>query len=202
MNKKTVYRHNIAAGVSLVLLLTSLSALDAGDKYVVNGNPGAAAPYETWATAADDIQKAVDAAAEGKPVWVRSSARWPFLAQRSYHSVGDTVWVRAGVYDSGGTSNVMIGGYSARWRLPARVAISKTIIVRSENNDPINTVIKGVWSSDGRTNGPDAVRCAYVADGASLIGFTLTGGATLTTNEEYASSPDRSGGGVGRPADG
>ncbi|MFA7157932.1 MAG: hypothetical protein WC299_01420 [Kiritimatiellia bacterium] len=167
------------------------SAVNAGDKYVVKNNPGAAAPYESWATAAGDIQTAVDAAAEGEPVWVRSSARWPFLAQRSYRSPGETVWVRAGVYDSGGKSD----GF---WRskLTNRVAITKAIIVRSENNDPVKTIIKGVWSSDSRTNGPDAVRCVSMADGSALIGFTLTGGATLTTNEEYASSADRSGGGV------
>jgi hypothetical protein len=173
------------------LLLSQGPLAGAADKYVVKDNPGAAAPYESWSTAAGDIQTAVDAAAEGEPVWVRSSARWPFLAQRSFRSPGDTIWVRAGVYDSGGRLD-------GAWRsiLTNRVAISKAVIVRSENNDPINTIIKGVWSSDGRTNGPDAVRCVSMADGSSLIGFTLTGGATLTTNEEYASSPDRSGGGV------
>jgi len=163
----------------------------AGDRYVVKGNPGAAAPYESWATAAGDIQTAVDAAAEGKSVRVRSSARWPFLAQRSYRSAGETVWVRAGVYDAGGKSDVI-------WRakLTNRVAIAKSIVVRSENNDPANTIIKGAWSADGCTNGPGAVRCAYVADGAALIGFTLAGGATLTTNEAWADNSDRSGGGV------
>ncbi|MFA7159913.1 MAG: hypothetical protein WC299_11475 [Kiritimatiellia bacterium] len=167
------------------------SAVNAADKYVVKNNPGAVFPYESWTTAAGDIQTAVDAALEGEPVMVRSSARWPFLAQRSYRSPGETVWVRAGVYDSGGKPDG-----SWRSKLTNRVAISKAIIVRSENNDPVNTIIKGAWSSDGRTNGPGAVRCVSMADGSALIGFTLTGGATLTTNEEYASSADRSGGGV------
>ena len=192
----SVLNQSVSVCMAIGLVLAQAITAGAADKYVVKNNPGAAFPYESWATAAGDIQTAVDAALEGEPVWVRSSTKWPFLAQRAYRSPGETVWVRAGVYDSGGTSNVMIGGYSARWRLPSRVAISKAIIVRSENNDAANTIIKGAWSSDGQTNGPDAVRCAYVADGASLIGFTLTGGATLTTNEEYASSPDRSGGGV------
>lgn len=192
MNKNnTSGRFGVTAVMSNVLFLAFLSAVAAGDKYVVKDNPGAAAPYETWATAAGDIQTAVDAAVEGEPVWVRSSERWPFLALRSYRSPGDTIWVRAGVYDAGGKPD----GF---WRskLTNRVAITKAVIVRSENNDPVNTVIKGAWSSDGRTNGPDAVRCVSMVDGAALIGFTLTGGGTLTTNEDYASSADRSGGGV------
>jgi hypothetical protein len=50
--------------------------------------------------------------------------------------------------------------------------------LRSESDDPAATIVKGVW--DPNTNGPAAVRCVYLAAGASLIGFTLTNGATAT----------------------
>ena len=38
--------------------------------YVVNGNPGAAEPYDTWATAANTIQKAINYSADGAEVIV------------------------------------------------------------------------------------------------------------------------------------
>ncbi len=184
----------IALAITVVFTVTHLAS--ARDLYVVKGNPGAVAPYASWETAASDIQTAVDAAAEGGEVWVRSTVAWPMTAPRTYRSVGDTVWVRAGVYNTGGRSDVFVNGYNSRAKLPNRVAIDKAIVVRSEYNDPAHTIIQGAWSLDGRTNGPGAVRCAYVASGAVLMGFTLTGGATLSTNEAWASSSDRSGGGV------
>jgi hypothetical protein len=51
-------------------------------------------------------------------------------------------------------------------------------------------VIQGAW--DATTNGPLAVRCAWVTNGAILSGFTLQGGATRTNG----GSAVQSGGGV------
>jgi hypothetical protein len=83
---------------------------------------------------------------------------------------GDTVWVSNGVYNTDAPTEY--GGSN-------RVVISKAITVRSANNDPAHTIIQGVWSSDGNTNGPDAVRCVAMFDCSSiLIGFMLTNGAT------------------------
>lgn len=177
--------------IGVLVGLTALAQFAMADRYVVKDNPGAKAPYDSWATAAGDIQTAIDAAAEGPSVFVRSSQGGDFLTERSYRSTGETVWVRAGTYDVGGRP-------SGRWRhaLNNRVAIDKAIAVRSETNDPKTAIIRGGWSSKDHANGPNAVRCAYLADGAALIGFTLTGGATMTMDEQRASDSDRSGGGV------
>jgi hypothetical protein len=86
-----------------------------------NTNP--VPPYSTWATAATNIQHAVDVAA-----------------------TGDEVIVSNGVYDGG-------------------LVVTNPVTLLSVNG-PQFTIING-----GRTN-----RCAYLTDGANLIGFTLTNG--------------------------
>lgn len=184
-------RHRKAAFGATVGLCLVLAGTAAADRFVIKDNPHAAPPYTSWATAAGDIQTAVDAAREGPVVWVRASAPGSILTERSYRAPGETVWVRAGVFDAGGRP-------SGRWRetLTNRLVINKAVVVRSEHNDLENTIIRGVRAGNGRTNGPDAIRCVYIADGASLIGFTLTGGATVTMDETRATGADRSAGGV------
>ncbi|MFH0908258.1 MAG: choice-of-anchor Q domain-containing protein [bacterium] len=96
-------------------------------------------------------------------------------------SDGDTVWVTNGVYDTGG-----VAGYpSVTDLLTNRVAIHKPITVRSVNG-PEATVIEGQGPI-----GNAAVRCVYMTNGASLIGFTLRNGATRSSGVG-----DQSGGGV------
>ena len=91
---------------------------------------------------------------------------------------GAVIWVTNGVYDSGGT---LFDG------LTNRVYISKAVRVQSVSG-PAVTSIKGAWDSPSTTNGPAAVRCVYIIDNASLVGFTLTNGATRTGSgtETYA----------------
>ncbi|MDD4018003.1 MAG: choice-of-anchor Q domain-containing protein [Kiritimatiellae bacterium] len=122
-----------------------------------------------WANATNDLQGAIDACHKG-----------------------DTVWVSNGVYRTGGRI-----GYPAGSVLSNRVVIAKAITVRSLSNDPAQTVIRGNWDPD-TTNGPAAVRCVYMSFnesvGASLIGFTLTNGATLSSTGN--AGDDQRGGGI------
>src|ERR1035437_4075785 len=79
---------------------------------------------------------------------------------------GDLVLVTNGVYVTGGrrvSGNATIN----------RVAVTNAITVKSVNG-PTATVIQGYQVS----NPPQATRCVYLTDGATLTGFTLTGGGT------------------------
>ena len=57
-----------------------------------------------------------------------------------------------------------------------RVSVNKAILVQSVNG-PNATIIQGAWDPTS-TNGPGAVRCAWLTTNSILGGFTLSGGAT------------------------
>jgi hypothetical protein len=118
-------------------------------------------PYSTWATAATNIQDAVNAS-----------------------SAGDIVLVTNGVY--------MYGGMVMSYNLTNRVAINLPITVVSVNGC-FATAIQGAWDPVS-TNGPDAMRCVWLGNGATLIGFTLQRGATMAS-DGYVDASD-SGGGI------
>lgn len=112
-----------------------------------------AAPYSTWATAAANIQDAINVAGSG-----------------------DIVLVTNGVYSTGG--EVVSGD------LTNRVVVDKPIIVTSVNGFA-STVIRGARDPVA-TNGPAAVRCAWLTNSAVLGGFTLDGGATESSGDTVA----------------
>jgi hypothetical protein len=92
---------------------------------------------------------------------------------------GDTVLVADGIYSA--------GGRALHGTLTNRVTIAKPITVLSVNG-PSATFIVGRGPI-----GPGAVRCAYVTNGAALVGFTLTNGATRMYANVYS---ERDGGGA------
>ena len=96
---------------------------------------------------------------------------------------GDQILVTNGIYQT--------GGHAMNGILTNRVAIYAALAVRSVNGPDV-TIIRG-YQVPTLTNGDGAVRCAWLDAGASLAGFTLTGGATLVSGTPQA---QQGGGGV------
>ncbi len=95
----------------------------------------------------------------------------------------DTVWVAPGIYDIGGRA---AEGFS----LTNRALVSTGVTVRSLSGPAVTILVGG--PDPIHTNGPGAVRCAWLQPGSALIGFTLSNGFTAAEG----AVPDRRGGGA------
>ncbi|HEX4645102.1 MAG TPA: hypothetical protein VH598_05785, partial [Verrucomicrobiae bacterium] len=94
-------------------------------------------------------------------------------------SSSDWVWVTNGVYQFGGR---LVSSASNR------VAVTKAVTVASVNG-PQATVILGTTGGGNRSS----VRCAYLTNGATLAGFTLTNGV-FPAGQFAGAVPSRGGG--------
>ncbi len=142
---------------------TTVHIVNNASYYVNASNSSPVVPYSSWETAATTIQDAIDEAAT---------------------TLGATVWVTNGIYDSGET---VTPGHSCN----NRVVITNDIVVRSVNG-PEKTFIAGAEATNGG-NGTNAVRGVYMSSGV-LIGFTVTNGHTMNWIGDI--DYDRSGGGI------
>ena len=112
---------------------------------------------------------------------------------------GDTVVALPGVYDEGTMVPTLAqSDYTTVPTLPARVVVKKGVTLESRDG-AATTVIKGAAStSSGRSDGcgDGAVRGVFLCEGATLRGFTVTGGRTLYLT---SASIDVMGGGICGP---
>jgi PKD repeat protein len=136
-----------AAGAAGLLL--GMLACMAGDPTLFVSPSGThVPPFDTWETAAMNIQDAVDAA-----------------------SPGALILVTNGVYASGGRPEW-------DGALTNRVLVDKAVTLRSVNGPEVTVICGDKDPVDAAGIGSSAIRCVSLSEGAVLDGFTLTNGAS------------------------
>ena len=148
------HRMRIVSGL-IIIWLWMLAPSQAATWYVWT-NSAANGPGTEWSNAYQDIQSAVDAAV-----------------------AGDQVWVRPGIYATGGR-------VAPGMALTNRVVIDKAIAL-SSSDGAATTIIEG-----GGSEGPTAIRGVFMTHGACLTGFTVRYGKTMKSGADG----DQQGGGI------
>ena len=148
------------------LVATGVSLADAGNYQLVVSNAFGMAT----STVAQLVIHAVDAAGLNPepPFLTWDTAATNIQDAINAASAGDIVLVTNGLYATGGQSMDGV--------ITNRVTLNNALMVVSVNGYA-NTAIQGAWDPVS-TNGPAAVRCAWLTNGAVLSGFALQNGAT------------------------
>jgi hypothetical protein len=139
----------------LLLLLITICGVRATTFYVDLNSPNPTPPYTTWGTAATNIQDAINAAAAGDVVLVTN---------------GNTFALQGGGFPSNNIGVYMFGGQSI-YGYSNRVAITKPITVQSVNGPQYTWIMGAGYYAN--------VRCVYMTNGATLVGFTVTNGTAI-----------------------
>lgn len=145
---------------------------DAATFYVDASRPDDSGDGLSWSTAKQTIQAAVGRAAEQDLV----------LVTNGFYNLGFKVAADLDVADD-----------SFEHLLRNRVCIEGAVTVRSVNGPEVTFIEGAADPSHSKGLGADAIRCAYVAAGGVLDGFTLREGYSEKISDFY---PDESGGGA------
>ena len=160
---------------SLILIAACLMPFvfntSAAVRYVDLNCATPASPFTSWATAATNIQDAIDLTTDG-----------------------DQVLVTNGIYSYGGRIDNFGSPFGNS--LTNRIVITNSIVVRSVNGPNVTTINGN--QVPGTVNGLSAVRCVFIEQNlnALLSGFTISNGATFLYSQLGTGSSDCSGGGV------
>ena len=150
----TAYNDSYPAGITA----TQIVFVTVPSVYYVNLNSfNPVPPYITWDTAAVNIQDAVNVAASGSIVLVTNGPTTPYSTE-----FDDFYLTNSSAFYLNGGATAPDGNFY-------RVVITNAITVQSVSG-PAPTYIWGPTPSPGNPNAD----CVYLANGATLSGFTVT----------------------------
>ena len=106
---------------------------------------------------------------------------------------GDTVHAAAGDYDEG-----LMATPTGDYTTSNRVCIASSVTLVADDGPAVTKIVgqasPNPYNADSYGRGPCAARCAYLATGSRLVGFTVTGGRT--DNSQTGDNLYSSGGGL------